>query len=274
MTGSMSPLGGVHDDERMLDQLAARSYAGSDELGTALNAWARRVDADADLACRRVDFDALTAQYAHGLARGEVAEPPTMIRIRASRLMATLGGVGVAAAALGIALANGYQVPGFPQRTPSDSSTSVSLDQQLLSRANIIKKAVMAGSLPKQEALIQIAALTEQATDPEVKTKLKTVQTEVVVAPVTPVSAVTATKVPVSPSDLPTVTLAPTAPTMVTTPAPATTPTPPEKNTSPVQSPASPTKPTDAPSSSGIPSDATTTPAPSWECQRSRRWTP
>ncbi len=245
MTSPMSPLGGVHDDERMLDELAARSYAGGDELGQALNAWARRVDAQAEDVTGRLDIDELIRRHAVPVT----AEEPTTIRIRASRLIAALGGVGVAAAALGIALANGYNVPGLPSLTPSQSATSVVIDQQqLLAEAKQLPEEVKSGAKPKKVALDQIAQLQAQATDPVVKEELQSIREEVAAAPV-PSAVSPAATATVSPSSVPKIVVP--VPDVMTTPIPQTTPMAPEKPSS---------VPSTDPTS--IPTGATSTPAP------------
>ena len=268
MTSRTTPLGGVHDDERMLDQLASRSYAGEDQLGLALNAWAKRMDAEASAATARADIGELVRRHTAAAETVEAVEPTTTIRIRASRLLATLGGVGVAATALGIALANGYNVPGFPTLTPSQSSSSVMTDQQMLNHAIEIQRVVLTNDLPKPEQiekLQEIEELRKKVKDPAIQEKLQSVQAvvEQIVAKTTP-SPTGQPSTSTSPTSLPThLTLIPEVPPVMTTPAPETTPAPPEKATSSSVDKTTTKKPTDSSSTSGsIPADATTTPAP------------
>lgn len=270
MTSPMSPFGGIHDDERMLDELASRSYVGDDQLGKALNAWACRIDEQAAHAARNAGLEELIRRHADqitaasvatdGLAQGGVAHDsdvmpePTTIRIRASRLMAGLGGLGVAAAALGIALANGYQVPGLPGPTSEQSSTSVSFDQQLLTQARDIKEQVRSGHMTKQDAVKKITALEAKATDSRVREELQNVKVAVVQD-----AGRTPSTLPPSPP-LPSVVLPPI-------PAPATTPTTSSATSAPRSSTTSTSttssRPSDSSSPGSIPSDATTTPVPS-----------
>lgn len=266
MTSRKTPLGGVHEDERMLDQLGTRSYAGEDRLGVTLGAWAERLDAEATAATARADIGELVRRHGSG-ELGRVAEPATTIRIRASRLLATLGGVGVAATALGIALANGYNLPGLPPVTPSESSSSVSLnDQQLLSQALKIKQDVLTRELPEPEqrkALETLGQIQAQVTDSGIRAQLQSLQEEVeriIESPAT-TTRPSVLRSPTSLPPLPSVDF-PEVP-RVTTPAPETTPAPPERTTTaPPERTTTTTPDTSLPITGGIPVDATTTPAP------------
>lgn len=255
MTSRMTPLGGVHDDERMLDQLASRSYAGDDRLGVALNAWGKRVDAEADAAAQRADLAELVRRHtAPGLAEPVEAAETTTIRIRASRLLATLGGIGVAATAIGIALAGGVEVPGLQP----PSTTSISFDQQqLLTQASGIKQAALTGRMPKAVAIEKLAELADKATNPAVRDQLDGVKAEVDQAKVAP----SVSRPAPSPTDLPTVTLP--VPSVMPTPAPHTTPAAPEQVTTTHDGkPATKESTKSVPSAGGIPADATSTPVP------------
>lgn len=260
MTSRMTPLDGLHDDERMLDQLASRSYTGDDQLGVTLDAWAKRLDAETAAATARVDIDELVRRHPIAGHKAQVAEPPTRIRIRASRLLGTLGGVGVAATALGIALANGYHVPGFPALTPSQSSSVVLNQGALVARAVVYRNAVERGTMKQQDAIARIEQLAQQATDDAVKHELREVVKQVKAAKP---PAVVVPRPTASPSAVPThLTLESDPPSVMTTPQPQTTPAPPEKTASTQEKVTTTTRDTSLPITGGIPVDATTTPAP------------
>lgn len=259
MTSPETPIDAVHADERMLDQLAARSYAGHDELAVALGAWANNVDAEAATALHNVDLTELIRKHSATPGVYEMAQPPTTIRIRGSRLLATLGGAGVAAAALGIVLVNLPNLPGSEPLTPAGMSTSVFVD--VVHLANAVKAEFEAKKITKAKAIQEITALTERVTDPGTKRQLVKVRVEVENATID--ASITSTSRPAASSATSKLTKNSTTselPSVMTTSSSPTAPVAPEQATS-TQQPS--TQPGSSSTLGSIPSDATSTPVPS-----------